>query len=305
MVVVCGEALIDVIRTHDGAARSTAGGGPFNTARGLARLGVPVAFLGRLSGDEWGRELARILAADGASLELTSTGPEPTTRAIAEIDREGRARYRFEVEGTSAPQLTRSDVPAHLPEGVTAVHAGSLGLVLEPMASTLLDLLDREHDRSVVMIDPNVRPGLMPDAAYRRRLRRTMSRSTIVKASDKDLEWIYPGVAHVDAARALARDGVALAVVTLGRTGAFGVHRGVEVAVAAPDVRVADTIGAGDAFGAALLAWLHDHGMVRRDLRLDRAQLQDALEYACMGAAVTCSRAGAEPPWKREMTAPA
>lgn len=305
MVVVCGEALIDVIRARDGAERSMPGGGPFNTARALARLGVPVAFFGHLSDDEDGRELSRLLAADGVSLALATAGREPTTRAVAELDAEGQARYTFEVKGTSAPQLTSSAIPERLPGDVTAVYAGSLGLALEPMASTVLDLVERRCAQRVVIIDPNVRPGLVPDVAYRRRLRRAMARSTIVKASEADLEFIFPGVNYRAAAGALLRDGVALVAVTLGESGAFGMHRDYAVSATAAAVKVVDTIGAGDAFGAGLVAWLHDRGALSRELRLSPDQLQAALEYASTAAAMTCSRAGADPPWKREMTAPA
>ncbi|TMC93355.1 MAG: carbohydrate kinase, partial [Chloroflexi bacterium] len=146
MIVVCGEALIDVIQNGDGTQRATPGGGPFNTARALARLGVPTAFLGRLSDDRFGRELAELLAADGASLELATVGPEPTTIAVAEIDSDGLAEYQFQVDGTSAPNLTSSMLPDAFAADVRALHLGTLGLVLEPMASTLVELVRRERD---------------------------------------------------------------------------------------------------------------------------------------------------------------
>ena len=157
MIVVCGEALIDVIQTSDGIQHTAPGGGPFNTARALARLGVPTSFLGRISDDGFGRRLAELLAADGVSLELASVGPEPTTIAVAEVDSSGHATYRFQFEGTSAPNLTMEMVPAHLDRGVSALHVGTLGLALEPMASTLADLVRREHASRLVMVDPHSR----------------------------------------------------------------------------------------------------------------------------------------------------
>lgn len=302
MIVVCGEALVDVINNGDGTQRAVPGGGPFNTARALARLGVPTAFLGRLSDDAFGRELAALLAADGASLELASIGQEKTTIAVADVDSAGLAEYQFFVQGTSAPELTRAMLPDRLAPDVVALHLGTLGMVLEPMASTLVDLVQREHDGRLVMLDPNIRVGLVSDDEYRERLQDVISQSTIVKASDDDLAWMYPGMGYMEAAELLLAAGVSLVVVTLGQAGAFGAHHDLRIEVDAVPVRVVDTIGAGDAFGAALLAWLHDNGCIRRDLNLDERELRGALHYACLAAAITCSRAGADPPWKREMS---
>ena len=304
MIVVCGEALIDVIHNSDGTQRATPGGGPFNTARALARLGVPTAFLGHLSDDDFGRELAQLLVADGASLELATVGHEKTTIAVADLDSEGVAEYRFLVDGTSAPNLTPEMVPARLAPDVAALHVGTLGMVLDPMASTLTELVRREHDTRVVMLDPNIRLGLIPDDEYRARMQEVIAQSTIVKGSGADLAWLYPGKSYESAAEELLDAGARLVVVTLGARGAFGAQRDFQVTVGAVPVEVVDTIGAGDAFGAALLAWLYEHGALRTDLRLERADLESALDYACLAAAITCSRPGADPPWKGEMAAP-
>ena len=301
MIVVCGEALMDVIHNGDGTERAVPGGGPFNTARALARLGVPTSFLGHLSDDPYGLELAALLRSDGVNLDLATVGPEKTTVAIAEVDSEGLAEYQFMVQGSSAPQLTLQTLPERLSPRVDALHLGTLGLVLEPMASTLAELIHRERDARVMMLDPNIRAGLIPDDVYRERLHDVVSHSTIVKASEDDLAWMFPGVGYRDAAEQLLSDGVPLVVVTLGAAGSFGAHRDTRIRVDAVPVQVVDTIGAGDAFGAALLAWLHDHGCVSRDLRLEPDQLRAALQYAGVAAAITCSRAGADPPWKHEM----
>jgi fructokinase len=301
VIVVCGEALIDRIHNGDGTQRAAPGGGPFNTARALARLGVPTAFLGRLSEDVFGRQLASLLVSEGASLELASIGPEPTTIAIADVDSKGFAEYQFLVQGTSAPNLTLEMLPEEFGGDVEALHVGTLGLVLEPMASTLAELVTRERSQRLVMLDPNIRVGLVPDSEYRDRLQAAISQSTIVKASEADLAWIYPGLDYEQAAERVLAGGVSLVVVTLGEKGAFGAHRGARIHVASPHVEVVDTIGAGDAFGAALLAWLHDRGALRSDLQLAPDELKAALDYACLAGAITCSRAGADPPWKREM----
>ncbi len=301
MIVVCGEALIDMIHNGDGTQRAAPGGGPFNTARALARLGVPTAFLGRLSDDAFGRELAGLLTADGVNLDLASIGHENTTIAIADVDSEGFAQYEFLVQGTSAPNLTLDALPERLGPDVNALHLGTLGLVLEPLASTLVELLRQEHDGRLVMLDPNIRTGLIPESEYRERLREVISQSTIVKASESDVAWLYPGLDMETAAAQMLGDGVRLVVITLGARGALGVHRDFSLSVRAPEVHVVDTIGAGDAFGAALLAWLHDHGAIGTQLSLERDELKAALDYACLAAALTCARAGADPPRKSEM----
>jgi fructokinase len=301
VVVVCGEALIDLIRTTGGKQRASPGGGPFNTARALARLGVPTAFLGHLSEDSYGRELSDLLRKDGVSVEMASFGPEPTTIAIADVDAGGVAGYRFVIDGTSAPNLTLDMVPATFAPELNALHVGTLGVVLEPMAETVIQLARRERGRRLIMLDPNIRPGLIDDSVYRARLEPLVDSSTIVKASESDLEWMQPGAGYREAAAQLLTNGVPMVAVTLGAHGAFGAHRGMRVQIAAPAVKVVDTVGAGDAFGAGLLAWLHDHGLLRPDLRLEEDQLRAALEYACRVASLTCARAGADPPRKVEI----
>jgi len=305
LIVVCGEALIDLVPSDDGQQRGTPGGGPFTTARALARLGIPTQFLGRLSTDAFGRQLRDLLATDGADLSLTSFGPEPTTLAMADVDHDGHAAYRFIVDGTSAPNLTAQMVPASFAHDVNALHVGTLGLVLEPMASTIAGLVGREHNARLVMVDPNIRPATLNGAVgYRARLEGVIAESTIVKASDADITWLYPELDLHSAASALLARGPRLVVVTLGAEGAFGVSAGIDVRVKAPVVEVVDTIGAGDAFGAGLLAWLYDHDRLSRDLHLRREELRAALEFACLVASITCTRAGADPPHRSELTRP-
>jgi fructokinase len=312
MVIVCGEALIDLVPAAEGRP-GTPGGGPFNTARALARLGIPTQFLGCLSTDAFGQQLRDLLAADDVDPSLTRFGPEPTTLGIADVDRDGHAAYRFVIDGTSAPNLTLEMLPASLDPAVTALHVGTLGLVLEPIATTIAALVDREHTQRLVMVDPNIRPFALQSQApsplagegrgggYRARLDRIIAQSTIVKASDADVDWLFPELDRVAAARALLARGPRLVVVTLGADGAFAVSANIEVRVPAPVVQVVDTIGAGDAFGAAVLAWLHDHGRLSRDLRLTRDELGAALEFACLVASLTCTQAGADPPRRTEL----
>jgi fructokinase len=262
---------------------------------------VPTAFLGRLSEDGFGRQLSDLLVADGASIELASVGPEPTTVALAKIDSHGSAEYQFVVDGTSAPNLTPDMVPSTFAAAVNALHIGSLGLVLEPMAGTIFDMVHREHGRRLIMLDPNIRRGLIDDIDYRARVDPLIAVSTIVKGSDSDLAWIEPGVDYRAAAERILERGVSLVVVTLGAQGAFGAHRDLRVHVDVPPVQVVDTVGAGDAFGAGLLAWLNDHDLIRPDITLDEKQLRAALAYACRAASLTCARGGADPPSKWEI----
>jgi fructokinase len=263
---------------------------------------VPTAFLGRLSNDAFGRRLTEILTADHVDLSLAYFGTEPTTTAVADVNGRGLVEYSFLVDGTSAPNLTPAMLPARLPNQVRALHVGTLGLVLEPMASTLVELVEREAEGRLVMLDPNVRPAVLADpAGFRSRLESVIARSTIVKASDADLAWLYPDLGYAAAADALLGSGVRLVVVTLGAQGAFGATGGIRVHASAPAVEVEDTIGAGDAFGAALLAWLHDHDRLSPDLRLGEEELRDALGYACLVASITCERAGADPPLRAEV----
>lgn len=301
MIVVCGEALIDMVSSGDGAQRPTPGGGPFNTARALARLGVPTAFLGHFSQDQWGRLLADQLAADGASLALASFGPEPTTMAVARVGRDGLAEYEFSIDGTSAPNLTREMIPATLPLEVKALHLGTLGLLLEPIASSLTELVRRANRKPLVMVDPNIRPALIADPRDRTRLQWFISQSTVVKASAEDLAWLYPEIDYVAAAERILSAGVRLVLVTLGAAGAYGATREAQLSVPAVPVDVVDTIGAGDAFGAAALAWLDDRDCLDPHLSLPDKELQSLLEFSSLAASLTCTRSGAEPPWRSEM----
>lgn len=300
MIVVCGEALVDLV-VRDGSPIPSPGGGPFNTARALARLDVPTAFLGHFSNDEYGRVLARQLRADGASLALATFGPEPTTTAIARIGPDGLAEYEFSIDGTSAPNLTQDMIPTTLPADIKAIHVGTLGLFLQPMASSLTELVRRADGGPLIMLDPNIRPALASGADYRSRLEWLLGQSTIVKASAEDLAWLYPEVDYVAAARRILEAGASLVLVTLGPRGAFGLTRGAEVAMPAVPVKVVDTIGAGDAFGAATLAWLCDHQRLDRQLTLSASDLESLLAFSCLAAALTCSHAGAEPPTRAEM----
>jgi fructokinase len=301
LIVVAGEALYDLVGDDARQLRAHPGGGPFNAARTLGRLRAPVAFLGRLSTDRFGAELRRELETDAVRLDAVVTTDDPTTLALAEIAADGSAAYRFYATDTSAAGLTTNDT-RNLPfNQIDALLVGTLGLVLEPIASTLEELVGRLHNETMLVLDPNCRPTIVADQpAYRARLYRMLRRTDVVKASEEDLAWLCPGLTAVSAARQLLDQGTKTAIITRGARGATVVTHERQIDVPAPRVAVRDTIGAGDAVVGALLAAWHRKGTRRADL-VELGPLVEATEYACLVAARTCERAGASPPRLSEL----
>ena len=301
-VVVAGDAFVDLTST------TSVGGGPayephpggscLNVAVGLGRLGVPTALLARVSDDGFGELLRDHLASSDVSDELLLPTREPTGLAVADV-RDGVAAYRFYNLGTADRGLR----PEHLagvalPDGA-ALHVGSVALAYEPQAGTLVDLVRAEAPRRLVSLDPNVRPGVVEDVdAYRERLTELVGLADVVKVSDEDLAWLHPGEAVEDVARRWLAAGPALVLVTSGADGAWAATPAHEVAARPPRVAVVDTVGAGDAFMAATLAFLHRTGRLTTDgvRGLGRDELEALLHLAVRVAADTCTRAGAEPP---------
>ena len=301
-ILVAGEALFDLVEAEQGDSLGVhPGGGPFNTARTVGRLERPVAYLGRLSTDRFGRRLESLLADDGVRLDSVVRTDEPTTLALAEVDRAGVARYRFYIEGTSATGLTPEAALAVLPPAVGILHAGTLGLTLEPTATALEAVIDRLAGDALIVLDPNCRPTVIPDAeAYRARLRRLLARTDALKVSEEDLAFIAPDRTPVEGLRELLDEGPAVGLLTRGPSGALVVTRTAEVAVPSPRTKVVDTIGAGDAFGGGFVAWWHAQGLSRAELaHIDLAV--EAAAFACLVAARTCARPGASPPYLSEL----
>ena len=302
VILVGGEALYDLVLQGQGDdLRGHPGGAAFNTARTIGRLERPVVYLGRLSTDTFGERLRRMLGDDGVSLDSTVITDEPTTLALAEVDHDGVARYRFYERGTAAPGLTPDAAFGVLPERVDYLHVGTLGLTLEPVASALEAVVASLADTALIAVDPNIRPWVITDPdAYRARLARVLSNSHVVKVSEEDLAWLHGDLPPVEAVRALLAHGPTLGLLTRGPNGALVVTRTAEVAVPAPRAKVVDTIGAGDAFGGGFLAWWSERGLTRDDLgTIDLAV--EATTFACLVAARTCSRPGASPPWRSEL----
>ncbi|MDP9293470.1 MAG: carbohydrate kinase [Actinomycetota bacterium] len=301
VILVAGEALVDLVLGGAGELGAHTGGGPFNTARTVGRLEQPVAYLGRVSTDRFGAQIREELRVDGVALDAVVATEDPTTLALAEIDERGAASYRFYVEGTSAPGLTILDALGALPERVATLHVGTLGLVFEPLAEALEAVVEQLSGTALVAIDLNCRPAAIrePDA-YRARLERMLARCQLVKASDDDLAWLDPGRPTLQAARALLERGPCLVLVTRGAEGAVVVAGEHDTEVPAPKVQVVDTIGAGDAFGGAFLAWWRGRGLGTADLETAEVVLE-ATRFACLVAARTCERAGASPPRLSEL----
>lgn len=300
-IVVAGEALFDIVLSPTGGIRAHPGGAPFNLARTIGRLEQPVAFLGRVSRDRFGAELLRRLEADAVNVESVVATAEPTTLAIVEIGEGGSASYHFYTAATSAPGLEIDDAARALPERVATLVIGGLGLVLEPMASALEAIVEVVPGGTLVALDPNCRPAIIEDpAAYRQRLARLLRHSDLVKVSEEDLAWLSPERPPVAAARALLEGGARLTLVTTGPRGAIVVTAAEEFPVPAPSVDVVDTIGAGDAFAGAFLAWWRRNGLSADDLgRLDL--VREATRFACLVGARTCERPGAWPPRLSEL----
>ena len=246
MITVAGEGLIDLVVDHDGRVRARPGGGPFNTARTIGRLGLAPAFLGRLSQDSFGHLLRARLDQDGVTLAVPQLADAPTTLAVVDVDAAGAPRYRFYLAGTSSCALEYPLLSGSLPDGVTALHSGSLALVMEPIATSIERLIASDvPPDAIVMIDPNCRPGAITDQhAYRARLSRILRRADVVKLSVEDLAYLYPGATARTAASALLDQGPELILITDGPRRARALLQGQEVSVDVPAVQVVDTIGA-------------------------------------------------------------
>lgn len=307
MFLVCGEALMDLFAVGDTAAGmqldARIGGSPLNVAIGLARLAQPVAFLGAVSTDILGQRLMRALADEGVDTSATVRTAAPTTLSLVGLDAGGAPSYAFHGSGGAERELGRCALQ-RVAATLRAVHVGSYATVVEPIASTLRALIERERGRALIACDPNVRLNVEPDAArWKAQLEWMLPRCDLLKISDEDLGLLFPGCAVADfAAHALARGATAL-VVTRGAQGASVWSANASATVPGLNVDVVDSVGAGDAFQAALLARLAETDALSAAalVRLGAAQWHDVLGFAARAAAITCSRRGADMPRRSEL----
>lgn len=307
MFLVCGEALYDVFigeESGDGrlALSGVVGGSPLNVAIGLARLGHAAGFLAGLSTDALGESLARHLAREGVSTRYLRRKPAPTTLSLVGLGANGAPAYAFYGNRAADVALTPEDLP---PPGadLAGLHVGSYAAVVEPAAGTLARLIRRESGR-LVAYDPNVRPTVEADAeVWRRRLAENLPHVAVIKASEEDLAFLCPGESIADVARRWLEAGPALVVITRGAAGAWALTREAAIVTPARPVDVVDTVGAGDAFQAALIAGLIDRGARdRADVAaLSQPQVEAVLTRCCAAAAFVCGRRGADMPRSEDL----
>jgi len=308
MILCCGEALIDFVPLPGMRAYGPyPGGSVFNIAVGLGRLEAPVGFFCRLSTDFFGDLLVDTLAENGVETALCPRSDDPTTLAFVSLpgDEGEEPRYMFYANDSADRLLTADMLPALDPQ-IKALHFGSISLVMEPGATALETLMQRESRRRVISLDPNVRPGMIGDReAYRQRFERWVGWIDILRLSTVDFDFLYPGQQLEPIITRWFELGLSLCIITKGADGAEGITaRGVTAESVPPKITVADTVGAGDTFLAAALAYLQQQGQLyerEKLLGLAAEQLAACLAYAGQAAAFNCSRQGANPPYKHEM----
>jgi len=322
MIICCGEALIDMVRTSipgtGEAFLPLPGGSPYNTAIAIGRLGIPVKFLGRFSTDFFGETLVKRLRDNRVGDELIIRSDQNSSLAFVKLERNKDPQYVFYTEETANRSLKTEDLPPKLPADTRCILFGSISMTMEPIASAIEALILREGTRKsadqmdgapILSFDPNIRPFMIKDrAAYIERFEKWIAASTIAKISSGDFEFLYPKLDAEKALQKILAMGPRLAICTLGTKGALALLRrndGSVTRVSAPAVPlpVVDTIGAGDAFHGALLSWLEMKGKMSRSalVNLGETELSEALSFANKAASIVCSRRGAEPPSKREI----
>lgn len=306
MILCCGEALIDMLPRETAGGEACfapyPGGAVFNTAIALGRLGTPAGLLSGISTDLFGAQLTRALAASHVRTDLAIRSDRPTTLAFVTLT-EGQARYAFYDENTAGRMLALTELPA-IRADVAALFFGGISLAVEPCATAYEALALREARQRLLMLDPNIRPGFIRDeAGYRARIGRMIAAADIVKLSDEDLRWLEgPGETETLARAILAR-GPRIVFITEGANGAYGFSATDAVFVPAQRVAVVDTVGAGDTFNAGVLAALHRVGALSKAAvaAADGALIESCLRLGVLAASVTVGRAGANPPWAKEL----
>jgi fructokinase len=296
-VWVCGEVLIDLI--PDGTERkAVVGGGPANTAKALAKLGIDAQFIDGISTDKYGQMALKQLHKDGVLLDFVKFSDKPTCLAIVSLNEAGGASYEFVIEGTATFDFSATWLPDPVANKPALLHIGTLVTAIEPAASVLFEWAKQVAKVSPIVFDPNIRPAVMSDRAeYVKQVERWVSISSSVKVSDDDIYWLYPGVELDLVANRWLAMGPELVVVTFGDKGLTGYRKNEKVEVDAKKVVVADTVGAGDTVGAILVEAIIEDGLDK----LTGMRLSVMLDRAAKAAAITVSRTGALPPSKAEI----
>ena len=283
---------MDLIPDARGQRQPMVGGGPANTAKAIARLGYSTYFVGGISTDGYGRMIEAELRDSGVDLSLVVRRDLPTALAIASIDDNGLARYEFELEGSASFAFDQSWLPHGEPD---VIHIGSVATLLEPGASELLHWLSEKS--APIVFDPNVRPSIQGDQRlYRAAVERWLDYATVVKMSEDDFRWLY-SESEEELVRSWIGRGVSIVIVTRAEKGLSAYSADFELSVDAVSVEVVDTVGAGDTIGAVVVEGLLQYGLPG----LNMQTLSIVLSRAAKAASITCSRAGANPPWLEEL----
>lgn len=294
---VCGEALIDKI-SSGGQVREIPGGGPANTAHALARLAVKNEFIGGLSNDSYGKTMREEFIAAGVGLRFTPTHDLPTCTANVTIAADGSASYRFLIDGTATFAYDKKNLPDVAAEEVDAIYFGTLATIVEPGASVLFEWMKGAAGKVPIIFDPNIRPSVLGDRnRYQAAVARFLQISDVVKASTDDINWLYPDKNEFEVAKSWLEHGVKLVVITRGEQGLVGITSEHMIEVPGIAVDVVDTVGAGDTVGAILAEGIVTHGFERALT----AELSHILHRAVQASAITCSRQGAQPPYRNEI----
>ncbi len=297
---VCGEVLIDLIPVAPGSSERLphVGGGPANTAKARARLGRDVYFIDGISTDDYGVAARKELLDDEVKLDLALTSDKPTCLAIVSLDANNSASYEFKIEGTATFDFSLDWLPDPSRYQPQVLHIGTLVTIIEPSASVLYDWVLQVAEFAPIVFDPNIRPSVMGDRdRYEAAVEKWAAISSVIKVSDDDLAWLFPGMSVEEVATRWVRDGAALVVVTRGSKGLIGFTADGAVEVPGVKIEVADTVGAGDTVGAIIVEQMVEQGI----LALTGDILKSVLERAAKAAAITCSRPGANPPYLREL----
>jgi fructokinase len=311
MYLVCGEALFDFFSENDASGlaskvnfKAIAGGSPFNVAVGLRRLGVDAALLAGLSTDYLGRRLLQVLQEEGVRTDYLVDFAAPTTLAMVAVGANGSPHYSFRGEGCADRQLKSEHLPTFGPE-VRGLHVGSFSLVVQPIADTLLALVRRESGKRLISLDPNVRLNPEPNIdLWRSRIATLVEHADLIKVSDEDLSLLYPQEDPQRVIEGWLQHRCQLVFLTRGGEGAsvFSRAHG-SWSVPACAVNIADTVGAGDTFQAALITWLTEQQLdsVQGVQQLRREQIDAMLRFAVQAAALTCSKTGPDLPYRQQL----
>ena len=311
MYLVCGEALFDFFSEEDASGQASkvnykaiAGGSPFNVAVGLRRLGIEAGLFGGLSNDFLGRRLLQVLRDEGVSERFLVEFAAPTTLSMVAVGADGSPQYNFRGEGCADRLLEVAHLPV-LGDEVRGLHVGSFSLVVQPIGDTLLNLVKRESGKRLISLDPNVRLNPQPDIQlWRDRVAELAKHADLIKVSDEDLHLLYPGQSPESVLQGWLQHRCQLVFLTRGGDGAsvFSRQHGTW-SQPAQRVVMADTVGAGDTFQAALIAWLTEHQLdsVQGLQQLTRAQIDAMLGFAIRAAALTCGKTGPDLPYRQQL----